>query len=927
MSRPVKLSLHLVTVLLTAGLTWSVPPAQAVGTPAGTTLTNTGTVTYDPLEPGGPNRTDSNVVSAVVQAVCAVSVTPNGTLAAPGQTASVLPGETATFRYTLVNAGNAPATLDVTGRVETGSAATPGVRVYQDLNANGVVDAADTEVSSVTLSADASASLLVLVSTGAGMRGDAFINLIGACRGASAAQDDDNVSRVTVGEPPLLTVGKRFTPALVRPGTSTTVQVTATNTGLGASRELILSDLLADQLALGLAFVPGTLQVSGAPGGVLEYTADGATWSAAEPAVVRGVRVRLPSLAAGGQVTLSFEMLAGAQAENHVIPNVATATTGTTTVTGTASADVRYLPAVAIGPLGQPEVPEGSAEDRQTKPFAVVGQPVCFDHTLKNTGDVRDAFRVSVTATQGGAQASVLAGDGTPLAQPVTLEPGATTLVRVCYDAQQAGPLSAEVTATGARGTHNATVDTVQSVAAGLPDMRKSASTAPGAAVAAGEFVTYTLQVTNPYAQALTGVTITDPLPAHTSFAEASGGGQVSGAAGAQSVTWTLGTLQPGETRTQTVKVLVTPNAVDGEDLKNTYLLRSAELPVPVPSNEVITPVWSAALLVTKVVSARSATYGDRLVYTLRVRNQSTTTAVVNAVVTDTPVPGLQYLPGTSTLGGAPTADPVSAAGHLTWTVDRIGPGEEVVITYAMRVTAVATGDLGNTVQVVATGAGTTARAIASNRAQAVALLDALHFAPVADVVGLVFVDRNGNGVFDAGDTPVERARVIMAGGRAALTDTQGRYAFPNVAYGTQAFRLDPNSVALQPRRLPISGALPGTQTVVVRGLTSVDFPLAPQPAELSALRRTVLTVGDVRVAKVVVPVPGGYQVTLSITSPRVIEGFDLRDPLPAGARLTDGRPNFSGTLRAGETTLIYRFDGVTEDRAATTDPTVSWRN
>ena len=105
----------------------------------------------------------------------------------------------------------------------------------------------------------------------------------------------------------------------------------------------------------------------------------------------------------------------------------------------------------------------------------------------------------------------------------------------------------------------------------------------------------------------------------------------------------------------------------------------------------------------------------------------------------------------------------------LTWTVDRIGPGEEVVITYAMRVTAEATGDLGNTVQVVATGAGTTARAIASNRAQAVALLDALHFAPVADVVGLVFVDRNGNGVFDAGDTPVERARVIMAGGRAAL--------------------------------------------------------------------------------------------------------------------------------------------------------------
>ncbi|THF68073.1 DUF11 domain-containing protein [Deinococcus sp. Arct2-2] len=907
--------------------------ANAAGTPAGTTITNIATGSFEPLVPGGPTTAQSNLVSTTVQAVCAVSITPNGSVLAPGQSATLLPGETTTFKYTIVNAGNTPSVLGVVGRVETASTFTPVLGVYNDLNNNGGVDANEPVVSSVDLPADGSANLLVVVSTDQSARAEAFINLIGSCGGVGGATDADNVSRITVGPPPELAVDKSFSPALVRPGTESTVTVNTVNGGQGDSREVVLTDILTDQLALGLTFVTGSASVSNnAVGAVLDYSADGTTWQATEPAQVRGVRVRVPTLAAGARLSLSFRMLAGPTAENRMIPNVATAITGGTIVTGTATADVRYLPAVAIGPEGNPEAPEGTAADSQSKTFAVVGQVVCFDHTVKNTGDVRDNFTVTVTYPQGAAKAEFLNASGGPLVQPLVLDPGQTAFVRVCYTPTQAGALGALLTVNGDRGTSNQTRDLIAAVEGGLPELVKTSSVAANVTVATGDKITYTLSVRNPYTRPLTNVVISDPVPAHTDFVKASDSGTVAGAAGTQAVTWNLGTLHPGETRTLTMDTVVSSRAVDGEELKNIFNLVSSELPAPVASNEVKTPVWSARLVITKEVNAKVATYGDRLTYTLRIRNLSPTTAIVDATITDNPAVGLEYIAGTTTLAGAAYPDPTvtnaaSTGSTLNWKVTVIPAGGEIVLTYATRITPQAVGTLINTVSVIGNGAGGPNRAIASNRAEAVTRLDPLKFAPLGDVVGIVYIDRNRNGLYEEGfDTPVDRARVIMAGGRLALTDPDGRYHFFNVQYGTQAFRLDPNTTPYPPLKLPADGDLSGTQTVHVRGLTSVDFPLAPLGGDINVLRRTLLIAGDVRVEKLVIPVTGGYVVNLKITSPISLEEFVLTDPLPAGAVLKEGRNGLTGTLTAGETNLTYRLEGPGEDRAATTDPFVSWR-
>ncbi|MVN87064.1 DUF11 domain-containing protein [Deinococcus sp. HMF7620] len=931
-----KRSPFLSATLALTGLLSAAAPALAA-TPAGTEIVNQATAEYVPPVPEDRGLATSNVVRTVVQAVCSVSVTPDGTVAQPGQRADLLPGERAVFTYSVVNTGNTTGEFPVLARFEQASTLTPPARVVRDLNGNGQPDAAEPDVTSVALAPDERAALLLVVETSpaADAQGDAYANLVASCAGGEST-DSNNVSLVRVGPPPVLGVQKTFSPSLVRPGSETTVTVTSRNSGQGESREVVLTDLLADQIALGLVFVPGSARTNV---GLLEYTTDGTTWTEQEVQPVRGVRVRVERLAPNAAITLTFRMLATGQAEGRVIPNTATARTSGREVSGSASADVRYLPAVAIGPVGNPEAPEGSAADAQQKPFAVVGQLVCFDHTAKNTGDVRDNFRLTVTYPQGAARAEVQGENGQPLVQPLVLEPGQTAFVRVCYDAQQAGPMDALVTITGDRGESNATRDQIAAVEAGLPELRKSyvattqgtggqVVTVPdGGTVAAGDTITYTLTMRNPYARPLTNAVVSDPIPAHVDFKEASAGGVVSGQPGAQTVTWALGTLQPGEARTLTVTTQVSTRAVDGEALRNVFNLVTTELTAPLPSNEVLTPVWTAQLLIRKDVSAQEAGFGDRLTYTLNITNASATTAIVNAVITDTPARGLEYIPGTSLLNGQPLADPTIEGGVLRWSVAELPAGRTVTIAYQTRVTPEATGQLVNTVQVSGTGAGGVARAIASNRATAVTKLNPLKFAPLADLLGTVFVDRNRNGLFDPLlDTPVQGARVLLAGGRQVLTDVSGRYSFPNVAYGTQALRLDPASAPYPPLHVPQDGGLSGTQTVFVRGLTSVDFPLAPLGGDIDALRRTVLLVGDVRVEKAVYVVEGGYVVTLRVVSPRALEAVSLLDPLPDGAVLKEGRNTYSGNLAAGELNLTYRFDWTGEPRAATTDPSLSWR-
>lgn len=914
-------NLHSVLPWLACSAALLLAPSAAAQTQlaAGASIPNTATASYLPPDSTTPTTSTTNTVTTTVGGVCSTTVTASNST----QTANLLPGEQGMFGFTVANGGNTTSTVGLSAVVAGGAGS---VHIYSDTNGNGKLDSGEPEITQVELAAGAKQQVVVVVDTSQNAAaGDYTVTLSGTCGSGDVSAA---TSKLNLGELPDLSISKAFDKDVIKPGDSTTVTVTTINNG-GDSNDVYITDPLQVMMYLGLVFDGGAQ----ASAGTLEYTTDeGYSWQTTQPAdasSVTGVRVHVPSIAKGSSITLSFKMKALEAANERNFVNVARVFSGGKTVEGTASVHVHYTPQVFIGPEGNPQAPDGTPDDTQTKTFAVVGDNVCFNHTVKNTGDVTDAFSFTVTYPTGTAQATIKDANGNPITGPVTLAPGETKLVNVCYDLTTVGSLDAQVTVTGARGTSNSTHDLITTIEMGLPELKKTSDASATDPLATGSTINYTLSVHNPYNRPLNNVVVTDPLPAHTDFVSADNGGVSVGQSGAQTVSWNVGTLAAGETKLVTVTVKVNDQAVDGEQIANTFHMGSKEFEKPLDSNTTNNVVWNAQIRIDKKVSSPEVTPGDAVTYTLVIHNDSPQGELRDAVVTDTPAPGLVFIPGTATIDGQPLADPSMDSSGMNWSVGTLLPQKDVTITYKMRVTPTVSGDLVNTVQVVgyAGDASKAIRKVASNRASALTRPRLLNFAPLNDIVGSVFVDRNRNGIFDKTlDTPVDRARVILAGGRLALTDKDGRYHFANVPLGTQALRLDPVTTTYSPLNTPQTQGLSGTQTVFVRGLTSVDFPLAPLGGDISAIRRTSVDMGPLHMDKVVYHTDQGYVVSLKLNSSKALDAFVLDDTLPEGATLQEGSNTWKGTLPTGETTVIYRFAFAGGDEAAVTDPNVAWR-
>jgi hypothetical protein len=64
-------------------------------------------------------------------------------------------------------------------------------------------------------------------------------------------------------------------------------------------------------------------------------------------------------------------------------------------------------------------------------------------------------------------------------------------------------------------------------------------------------------------------------------------------------------------------------------------------------------------------------------------------------------------------------------------------------------------------------------------------------------VYGLIFVDKNSNGVPDSGDEFIKNVKVILDKKYTSVSDTQGAFYFRNIAEGAHTVRVDINSIPL----------------------------------------------------------------------------------------------------------------------------------
>ena len=306
-------------------------------------------------------------------------------------------------------------------------------------------------------------------------------------------------------------------------------------------------------------------------------------------------------------------------------------------------------------------------------------------------------------------------------------------------------------------------------------------------------------------------------------------------ATGTRALTWTLGTLQPGETRNVLIRARVKAGTPDNALVVNTAAASSPDLPGEARASAQLR-VFTTTLLVDKAVTERTVDVGDVLHYTVTVGNPSAAN-LSSVTLTDTPAPGLQYLPGSARIENALTPDPAvtrsseTGGSTLTFDLGAMPAGTRRRVTYTLQVTPGAPPEPANTASAVAIAAnsgtnGTLVR-VSSNTSVATVTRAARLFGGRGEIIGRVYVDRSRSGQYlQNTDTPVAGARVLLAGGQEVLTDQNGRYHFADLTPGTYALRLDPASAPWDALPWPGDSGKPGSRTVDVWGLSNVDFPL-----------------------------------------------------------------------------------------------------
>src|SRR6185369_15504577 len=164
--------------------------------------------------------------------------------------------------------------------------------------------------------------------------------------------------------------------------------------------------------------------------------------------------------------------------------------------------------------------------------------------------------------------------------------------------------------------------------------------------VTAGTNLTYTITVDSSGPSDAPGVSVSDPIPAGTSFVSATGGGTYD--SGTNTVSWSLGTVAASDPAVVlTLVVAVDPSRTTG--ISNTATVGSTTTD-PTPANNTATEttaVQARADLTVAKSGPASATAGSAFDYTLTVTNHGPSVHTGGITVTDSLPAGTTFQPST----------------------------------------------------------------------------------------------------------------------------------------------------------------------------------------------------------------------------------------------------------------------------------------
>ena len=248
---------YLRTAAMALGLALAgAPVIFAVGTPAGTSITNQATVTYTDIN-GNPLSVASNVVSTIVSQVASVTV-------APDRAASANPGDTVFYAHTVTNGSNGSDTIDLTAVSSNGWA----TALFRDNNGNGAFDVGDTPLTDTDgdtvldtglLARDTSVSILAAVTVPPGTPSATVDSLVVTGTSTFNAAVSDVATDTTTVQAPDVTVLKSVAPPGPQaPGTTLTYTVVVTNNGTGDANGV----QLVDNIPANTTYVAGSITLN-----------------------------------------------------------------------------------------------------------------------------------------------------------------------------------------------------------------------------------------------------------------------------------------------------------------------------------------------------------------------------------------------------------------------------------------------------------------------------------------------------------------------------------------------------------------------------------------------------------------------------------------------------------------------------------------
>ncbi|WP_105102978.1 hypothetical protein [Microbulbifer pacificus] len=267
--------------------------ALAVGTEAGTTISNTASATYTDTT-GNPQSVSSNTTSLRVDELLDVTVATNDS----GYVSVSTPESGAVLSFTVTNTGNGDEGYDLTlNSALSGDQFNPeNALIYIDSNGDGLYDAGDTLFSSGTplqLAADESIAVFVVadipgaqssndvglieltaesitaqMSAGSDAPGTVFAGqgdgggnaVVGSSGGAAAAQNGYQVSMVQPSFTKSQSVADPFGGSAAVQGAVITYTLTFSVSGSGEITDVILSDNIPDNTS----YVAGSITLNGA---------------------------------------------------------------------------------------------------------------------------------------------------------------------------------------------------------------------------------------------------------------------------------------------------------------------------------------------------------------------------------------------------------------------------------------------------------------------------------------------------------------------------------------------------------------------------------------------------------------------------------------------------------------------------------------